>query len=38
MGERLWKSGNIGELTISWQDPSTIDEIDKVRIVNELFY
>ena len=38
MGERLWKSGNIGELTISWQDPSTIDEIDRVRIVNELFY
>ena len=38
MGERLWKSGNIGELTISWQDPSTIDEIDIVRIVNELFY
>lgn len=38
LGERLWKSANIGEITISWQDPSVIEEADRTRLVNELFY
>lgn len=37
MDERLWKSANTGEITISWQDTSELDILDKTRIINEIF-
>lgn len=37
MDERLWKSANTGEMTISWQDTSELDILDKTRIVDEIF-